>query len=87
VLEISGLTWGVTIALIVGLLALDLVLAAVRPHRVGFREATAWSVFYVAVAIGFGVWFAMAYGGDAGTSTSPATSSRRASRSTTCSSS
>jgi tellurite resistance protein TerC len=67
VLEISGLTWAVTLALIVGLLALDLVLAAARPHRVGFKEATAWSVFYIAVAIGFGIWFAMAYGGDAGT--------------------
>jgi tellurite resistance protein TerC len=67
VLEISGLTWGVTIALIVGLLALDLVLAAARPHKVGFGEATAWSVFYIGVAIAFGVWFLMAYGGDAGT--------------------
>jgi tellurite resistance protein TerC len=67
VLEISGLTWAVTLALIVGLLALDLVLAGVRPHRVGFKEATAWSVFYIAVAIGFGIWFALAYGGDAGT--------------------
>jgi tellurite resistance protein TerC len=67
VLEISGLTWAVTIGLIVGLLALDLVLAALRPHKVGFREATAWSVFYVGVAIAFGVWFAMAYGGDFGT--------------------
>ena len=66
-LEITGLTWGVTIALVVGLLALDLVLAAVRPHKVGFREATAWSVFYVAVAIAFGVWFLMAYGSDFGT--------------------
>ena len=66
-LEISGLTWLVTIGLIVGLLALDLVLAAARPHRVGFREATAWSVFYILVAIAFGVWFAMAYGGDFGT--------------------
>jgi len=66
-LEISGLTWGVTIGFVIVLLAVDLVLAAVRPHRVGFREATAWSVFYVLVAVGFGVWFAMAYGGDAGT--------------------
>ncbi len=66
-LEISGLTWAVTLGLIVGLLALDLVLAAVRPHRVGFKEATAWSVFYIAVAVGFGIWFAWAYGGDAGT--------------------
>jgi tellurite resistance protein TerC len=67
VVEISGLTWAVTIALVVGLLAFDLVLAALRPHRVGFREATAWSVFYIAVAIAFGVWFAIAYGADAGT--------------------
>ena len=65
-LEISGLTWAVTIGLIVVLLAVDLVLAALRPHRVGFAEATAWSVFYVAVAIGFGVWFASVYGGDFG---------------------
>ncbi len=67
VLEISGWTWAATIGLIVGLLALDLLLAAVRPHRVGFREATAWSVFYIGVAIAFGVWFTMAYGGDFGT--------------------
>jgi tellurite resistance protein TerC len=66
VLEISGLTWAVTIGLILLLLAVDLVLAAVRPHRVGFREATAWSVFYILVAIAFGVWFASVYGGGAG---------------------
>ncbi len=66
-LEISLLTWGVTIGLIVALLAVDLILAAVRPHRVGFREATAWSVFYIAVAIGFGVWFFLTYGSDFGT--------------------
>ncbi|MDN5858166.1 MAG: TerC family protein, partial [Pseudonocardia sp.] len=66
-LEISGLTWAMTIGLVVVLLALDLGLAAARPHRVGFREATLWSLFYVAVAIAFGVWFSIAYGGDAGT--------------------
>lgn len=66
-LEISSLTWGVTIGVIIALLAVDLILAALRPHKVGFREATAWSVFYIAVAIGFGVWFAMAHGGDFGT--------------------
>ena len=66
-LEISLLTWGVTIGLIVTLLAVDLILAAVRPHRVGFKEATAWSVFYIAVAIAFGVWFMATYGTDFGT--------------------
>ena len=66
-MEITGLTWAVTIGLVVALLALDLGIAAWRPHQVGFREATLWSVFYIAVAIGFGIWFAMAYGGDFGT--------------------
>ncbi|SFP04636.1 tellurite resistance protein TerC [Amycolatopsis arida] len=66
-LHISVLTWVVTIGLIVTLLAVDLALAALRPHRVGFAEATAWSVFYVLVAVGFGVWFALAHGGDFGT--------------------
>lgn len=65
-LDISGLAWVVTIGLIVVLLAADLLIAALRPHRVGFGEATAWSVFYVLVAIAFGVWFASAYGGDFG---------------------
>ncbi len=66
-LAISGLTWTVTIGLIVALLAVDLVVAGLRPHRVGFGEATAWSVFYVLVAVAFGVWFAAAYGGEYGT--------------------
>ncbi|MFI7677978.1 TerC/Alx family metal homeostasis membrane protein [Actinophytocola sp. NPDC049390] len=66
-LDISGLTWIVTIGLIVALLAVDLVIAALRPHKVGFGEATAWSVFYILVAVAFGVWFALTYGGEYGT--------------------
>jgi tellurite resistance protein TerC len=66
-LEISTLGWVITIGVIVGLLALDLILAAVRPHAVGFREAVAWSVFYIAVAIIFGVVFTAVAGGDFGT--------------------
>ncbi|HEX2072373.1 MAG TPA: TerC family protein [Geodermatophilus sp.] len=65
--EISGLTWTLTVAFVVGLLTVDLLLAAARPHRVGFGEATAWSVFYVFVAVGFGLWFAAQYGGGLGT--------------------
>ncbi|WP_180687410.1 TerC/Alx family metal homeostasis membrane protein [Streptomyces gossypiisoli] len=66
-LDISLLTWAVTIGLILALLAVDLILGAVRPHRVGFGEATAWSVFYILVAVGFGAWFALRYGGEFGT--------------------
>ncbi|GAB4083998.1 TerC family protein [Myceligenerans cantabricum] len=67
VLDISSLTWAGTIGLIIVLLAVDLVLASARPHHVGFKEATAWSVFYIAVAIGFGIWFGLQYGNTAGT--------------------
>ena len=38
--EISGLTWGLTIGLVIVLLAVDLILAALRPHKVGFKEAS-----------------------------------------------
>ncbi len=66
-MEITGLTWAVTIGIVVALLALDLGVAALRPHEVGFREASIWSVFYVGVAVVFGIWFSMVYGGDLGT--------------------
>jgi tellurite resistance protein TerC len=67
VLNISALTWAVTIGLILALLGIDLILATARPHRVGFREATAWSVCYILVAIAFGVWFTLEHGGQFGT--------------------
>jgi tellurite resistance protein TerC len=66
-LEVTTLGWTVTIGVIVALLALDLILGTVRPHAVGFREATAWSVFYIAAAIVFGVIFANQVGWGYGT--------------------
>jgi tellurite resistance protein TerC len=66
-LEVTALGWTLTIAVIVGLLALDLILGVFRPHAVGFREAAAWSIFYIAVAIVFGVVFGGIAGWDYGT--------------------
>src|SRR3954447_20972931 len=66
-LEVTALGWTLTIALIVALLALDLTLGVLRPHTVGFREATAWSVFYIAVAVAFGFVLAGVSGWDIGT--------------------
>ena len=60
--EISGLTWAVTVGVVVALYALDLVLAMLRPHRVGPPEARAWSAFYIAVAVAFGAWLFIAHG-------------------------
>ncbi|MFI5935154.1 TerC family protein [Actinoplanes sp. NPDC051494] len=66
-LEVTALGWTLTIGVIVALLALDLTLGVLRPHAVGFREAAAWSVFYIAVALAFGVVFAQVAGWDYGT--------------------
>ncbi len=67
-LDVTLVAWAVTIALILGLLALDLTATAGgRAHTVGFREAVAWSVFYIGVAIAFGVVFGFIAGWDYGT--------------------
>ena len=65
--EISTTTWLVTIGIVIALLAIDLALAAVRPHVVGFGEAAAWSVFYIGVAIVFGLVFTQQAGTEYGT--------------------
>jgi tellurite resistance protein TerC len=57
-MAVSAVGWVITIAVILGLLGADLLLASVRPHAVGFREAALWSAFYVAAAVVFGVVFA-----------------------------
>ena len=56
-LDVTAAAWAVTIGLIVLLLAVDLWVAARRPHAVGFREAVAQSVFYIGLAIAFGIVF------------------------------
>jgi tellurite resistance protein TerC len=65
-LEVTALGWTLTIGVIVALLALDLALGVLRPHTVGFKEAAAWSIFYIAVAIIFGVVFGTVAGWDFG---------------------
>ena len=65
-LEVTALGWTLTIGVIVALLALDLTLGVLRPHAVGFREAAAWSAFYIAVAVLFGLVFGSVAGWDLG---------------------
>jgi tellurite resistance protein TerC len=45
--------WAGTIAAVAGLLGLDFLIAARRPHVVGLAEAAWWSAFYIAVALLF----------------------------------
>ena len=65
-MRVTALGWALTIGVILALLALDLLLATVRPHAIGYREATAWSVFYITVAGVFGLvlatWAGWGYG-------------------------
>jgi tellurite resistance protein TerC len=49
------------------LLALEFFIAGRRPHAIAFGEAVAWSVFYIAVAILFGVVFGLVAGWHFGT--------------------
>jgi tellurite resistance protein TerC len=67
VLDVSLAAWAATIAFIVGLFVLDLVLTGGgRAHVVGFREAVGWSVFYIGIAIAFGIVFGTLAGWDYG---------------------
>jgi tellurite resistance protein TerC len=53
-MDVTGADWGVLLGIVAVLFALDLLLATLRPHAVGFREAALWSLFFVAAAAGFG---------------------------------
>ena len=66
-LEVTFAGWAATIGLIAALFLLDLFVT--RPghaHTVGFREAVMASVFYVGVAVAFGVIFGLIAGWDYG---------------------
>jgi tellurite resistance protein TerC len=60
------LAWAVTILVVVVLLAIDFVVGR-NPHDVSMREATLWSLFYVGIALAFGLIVWTQAGADYGT--------------------
>ena len=54
-MEITSLQWGITIALILGLLAYDFVFHVRKAHEPTIREAAIWSAVYVGIALFFGL--------------------------------
>lgn len=64
-MEVTAFAWAGTLALIAALFAVDLLMGR-RPHAVGFREAVGWSLFYVSVAVLFGVLVGVLAGWDYG---------------------
>ncbi|MFM7623780.1 MAG: TerC family protein [Actinomycetota bacterium] len=61
-MNVTNSIWLTTIALIIGLLLFDLLTSTRKAHEVSFKEASFWSIFYIAVAIGFGVWVWAGFG-------------------------
>ena len=59
--------WAITVVGILLLIALDFVMVSRKPHEVKFREAALWSVFYVGVAIAFGIALIVWQGSAVGT--------------------
>jgi tellurite resistance protein TerC len=53
--NVVGWVWAVTLAVLGALLLFDLIVVARRPHEPTMREASLWVVFYVAIAIAFGL--------------------------------
>lgn len=66
-MDVSLTTWFVVIGAILSLIVADLLTVSRKPHEVKFKEAAGWSIFYIAVAIGFGVWVWQTAGSQFGT--------------------
>ena len=66
-MNVSLTTWFVVIGAIVALIVVDLLTVSRKPHEVKFKEAAGWSIFYIGVAIAFGVWVWQTAGSQFGT--------------------
>jgi tellurite resistance protein TerC len=63
-MTITPAIWGLTLVVLLGLIAFDLLVAVRRPHAVSMREAGLWTAFYVALAVLFGLLLWARAGGD-----------------------
>lgn len=61
----SPTLWFITIGVVIALLVVDFI-ATRKPHEVKMKEAIAWSAFYVALPLAFGLYVWTQYGGDRG---------------------
>ena len=66
-MNVSLTTWFIVVGAILALIVVDLLTVSRKPHEVKFKEAATWSIFYIAVAIGFGVWVWQSAGSQFGT--------------------
>jgi len=65
--DIAGWVWLVTAVGIVGLIVFDFFAHVRTPHEPTFRESAQWSIFYIAIALLFGVVVGTVWGWELGT--------------------
>jgi len=66
-MDVSGWVWAATAVFVVGLLVFDFFAHVRTPHAPSFSESARWSIFYVVLALVFGVVVGTAWGWDFGT--------------------
>ena len=66
-MDVTLLTWSIVVGAIILLVVVDLLTVSRKAHDVLFKEAAAMSIFYIAVAIGFGIWVWQTAGSQFGT--------------------
>jgi len=66
-MDVTLLTWSLVVGAILALVLVDLLTISRKPHDVMFKEAAAMSVFYITLAVGFGVWVWQTAGSQFGT--------------------
>ncbi len=72
-MDVSLTIWSVTVGVILLLIVVDLLTVSSKPHEVMFKEAMSWSLFYIGIAVAFGIWVWQVYGSVFGTDTSQLT--------------
>ena len=66
-MDVSGLVWAGTAVFVVGLIFFDFFAHVRTPHAPSFQESARWSIFYIALALVFGVVVGMVWGWGPGT--------------------
>ena len=61
---VSPLVWTLTVVLILAMLAYDFLFHARKPHIPTMRESAIWSAVYVGIALVFGLFVLVMWGGD-----------------------
>ena len=66
-MDVSGWVWAGTAVFVVGLIVFDFYAHVRTPHEPSFSESVKWSIFYITIALVFGVALGIVWGWDFGT--------------------